>query len=172
MVVILLVVGHASASGRSRPRPRRARRLDSARSASSDGSAPGSKLRANRVEDLFLGRLPARDRPAPGLCPLWRSGSIPAVPRSFWSSLLCSAVRPWQVAWQGARGTALRPALVWVALAIVLSLFAQVASLSEPLASGRPGAGRFTYRRGPRPAGGARLGAQRPHLREEGSGPA
>jgi len=58
---------------------------------------------------------------------------------------LCSAVRPWQDAWNWARGTALRPALVWVALAIVLSLFAQIASLNEPLASGRPGAGRFTY---------------------------
>ncbi len=58
---------------------------------------------------------------------------------------LCSAVRPWHLAWNWARGTALRPALVWVAIAILLALFALIASLSEPLATGRPGAGRFTY---------------------------
>jgi len=58
---------------------------------------------------------------------------------------LGSTGNPWLVAWQGARGTALRPALVWVGLAIVLSVAAQVAALSEPLSAGRPGAGRLIY---------------------------
>ncbi|MFI5457995.1 MAG: hypothetical protein ACHRXM_21350 [Isosphaerales bacterium] len=58
---------------------------------------------------------------------------------------LCSAGGPWLEAWKSARGTALRPALVWAGLAIVLAVIAQLASLSEPLAAGRPGAGRLTY---------------------------
>ena len=43
------------------------------------------------------------------------------------------------------RGTALRPALVWAVLALALAVFAQAAALTEPLASGRPLAERFTY---------------------------
>ncbi len=43
------------------------------------------------------------------------------------------------------RGTALRPALVWALLAYALGLVAQAVALSEPLASGRPIAQRFTY---------------------------
>jgi len=58
---------------------------------------------------------------------------------------LCSTGRPWQVAWNSARGTALRPALIWVGLAIGLSVIAQLASLREPLAAGRPAAARLTY---------------------------
>ncbi len=48
-------------------------------------------------------------------------------------------------AWRLVRGTALRPALVWAALAFALGLVAQVAALNEPLASGRPITQRFTY---------------------------
>jgi hypothetical protein len=58
---------------------------------------------------------------------------------------LATAAVPWWQAWRGADGTALRPALVWAALALALSLVAQVFALTEPLASGRPIAGRLTY---------------------------
>jgi hypothetical protein len=56
-----------------------------------------------------------------------------------------SAGRPWLAAWKQARGTALRPALVWAGLAIALGALAQLVSISEPLAAGRPSAGRVTY---------------------------
>jgi hypothetical protein len=56
-----------------------------------------------------------------------------------------SAALPWLEAWRMAGGTALRPALVWVALAMGLLLAAQVCALLEPLEGGRPGAGHFTY---------------------------
>ncbi len=48
-------------------------------------------------------------------------------------------------AWRAVRGTALRPALVWAALAVGLALLAQVVALTQPLSSGRPLAERFTY---------------------------
>jgi hypothetical protein len=52
---------------------------------------------------------------------------------------------PWRIAWGWARGTALRPALVWILLAIILGAIAQIASMVEPLAGGRPTAGRVIY---------------------------
>ena len=58
---------------------------------------------------------------------------------------LASAALPWRAAWRAASGTALRPALLWVALAITFSTVAQLVALTEPLASGRPMAGRVTY---------------------------
>jgi hypothetical protein len=58
---------------------------------------------------------------------------------------LSSAGHPWLTAWRWARGTALRPALVWAGLAIVLAVIAQLESLNESLEAGRPGAGRITY---------------------------
>ena len=58
---------------------------------------------------------------------------------------LVSAASPWRDAWRGAAGTALRPALIWAALALGFSAIAQVVALAEPLASGRPVAGRLTY---------------------------
>jgi hypothetical protein len=58
---------------------------------------------------------------------------------------ISSAGRPWLVAWRWARGTALRPALLWAGLAIAVGAIAQVASLAEPIADGRPSAGRITY---------------------------
>jgi hypothetical protein len=58
---------------------------------------------------------------------------------------LASAAFPWRDAWRGAAGTALRPALIWVGLALALSITAQIVALTEPLSIGRPIAGRMTY---------------------------
>src|SRR5207249_10599305 len=52
---------------------------------------------------------------------------------------------PLVVAWRAARGTALRAAVAWGALAIVLGAVAQGIGLGEPLASSRPGAGTWAY---------------------------
>jgi len=68
-------------------------------------------------------------------------GRAPAV--LFFS--LGGAVRPWLAAWRGALGTALRPALLWAALAVALAGVAQLVALTEPLAGGRPATGRLTY---------------------------
>jgi hypothetical protein len=59
--------------------------------------------------------------------------------------LLASAAWPWWAAWKATRGTALRPALVWALLAIAVAITAQAAGWAEPLADGRPTAGRLTY---------------------------
>ncbi len=59
--------------------------------------------------------------------------------------VLASTARPWWDAWTSARGTALRPALVWAALAIAAAIAAQAIGWREPVAAGRPGAGRLTY---------------------------
>ena len=45
---------------------------------------------------------------------------------------------PWWEGWRAARGTALRPALVWAGLAIAAAAAAQVVGWGEPIASGRP----------------------------------
>jgi hypothetical protein len=58
---------------------------------------------------------------------------------------LLMAVRPWYQAWRFARGTALRPPLVWVVLALGLSVTAQWVALDEPITGGRPIAGVLTY---------------------------
>ena len=52
---------------------------------------------------------------------------------------------PLREAWREAGGTAMRPALIWMALALGSAMLAQVFALAEPLAAGRPLAGRFTY---------------------------
>ncbi len=52
---------------------------------------------------------------------------------------------PWREAWKSASGTALRPALIWAALAIAAAIAAQGFGWIEPVAGGRPGAGRLTY---------------------------
>jgi hypothetical protein len=59
--------------------------------------------------------------------------------------VLASTARPWWDGWKAARGTALRPALVWAALAIAAAIAAQAVGRGEPVAGGRPGAGRLTY---------------------------
>jgi hypothetical protein len=59
--------------------------------------------------------------------------------------LLLVSARPLLDAWHAARGTALRAALVWAALALAASVIAQAVALTEPLAGGRPLAERFTY---------------------------
>jgi hypothetical protein len=59
--------------------------------------------------------------------------------------LLLAGVRTWRAAWIVARGTTLRGALAWAAVAIGLGLLAQAVALSEPLESGRPWTARVTY---------------------------
>lgn len=61
------------------------------------------------------------------------------------SVVVASAALPWREAWRGADGTALRPALIWGALALAVSFCAQLFALTEPLSGGRPVAGRLTY---------------------------
>src|SRR5262245_28219756 len=58
---------------------------------------------------------------------------------------LASTAWPWRLAWRSTRGTALRPALVWVALAALAALVAQAVGWGEPIGGGRPWAGRLTY---------------------------
>jgi hypothetical protein len=55
------------------------------------------------------------------------------------------SVWPWLLAWRAAKGTTLRGALVWAALAIVLGMLTQVQAWREAVDSGRPWAGRGTY---------------------------
>ena len=55
--------------------------------------------------------------------------------------VLASTARPWWDAWKSARGTALRPALVWAALAIAAAIAAQAVGWGEPIAAGRPAPG-------------------------------
>lgn len=59
--------------------------------------------------------------------------------------VLLGTIRPWYQAWCFTRGTALRPVLIWVAVALTLSSIAQIVALAEPVSSGRPWAGRLTY---------------------------
>jgi hypothetical protein len=61
--------------------------------------------------------------------------------------LLGLATTAWPLvrAWRGARGTALRPAIVWGGLAVTLGLVSQAVACAEPLASGRPWAGHLCY---------------------------
>jgi hypothetical protein len=59
--------------------------------------------------------------------------------------ILSSTAWPWHRAWKAAGGTALRPALIWVAMAIVAAIAAQAGGWGEPVSDGRPVAGRLTY---------------------------
>jgi hypothetical protein len=59
--------------------------------------------------------------------------------------VLISTAWPWWRAWMSTRGTALRPALVWALLAIAAAVAAQAVGWDEPVAEGRPFAGRLTY---------------------------
>jgi len=59
--------------------------------------------------------------------------------------LVASAAIPLWDAWRAARGTALRPALLWAAVALAFLLSACGLAVGEPLSGGRPAAGRLTY---------------------------
>ncbi len=72
-------------------------------------------------------------------------GFVPAHAPLMLIPVLSLTLRPWYGAWIFTRGTALRPVLVWVALALVMSTLAQSAALAEPISSGRPWTGRLTY---------------------------
>jgi hypothetical protein len=59
--------------------------------------------------------------------------------------ILVATALPWREGWRGAHGTALRPALIWAALALALLSFSQIVALCERLEAGRPQTGRITY---------------------------
>src|SRR3954470_14196168 len=59
--------------------------------------------------------------------------------------VLVTASWPLWRAWRASRGTELRSAIGWAAVALLLGLVAQGVALSEPLATGRPGAGHVAY---------------------------
>ncbi len=59
--------------------------------------------------------------------------------------LIVSTAVPLLHAWRTARETALRPALVWAALALALLSSASLLAIHEPASGGRPGTGRLTY---------------------------
>lgn len=52
---------------------------------------------------------------------------------------------PLATAWRAAAGTALRPAVTWAGLALLIGLISQVAAWTEPLESGRPMTGHLVY---------------------------
>lgn len=58
---------------------------------------------------------------------------------------LATTAYPLWRAWRGARGTALRAAVVWAMVATALAFAAQVFAASEPATSGRPVAGHVAY---------------------------
>jgi hypothetical protein len=58
---------------------------------------------------------------------------------------LTFALVPLRRAWQSAKGTALRSAVLWGFIAVALGIVAQGFAMTEPLASGRPAAGYLTY---------------------------
>ena len=58
---------------------------------------------------------------------------------------LATTLWPLGRAWRGARRTALGAAVIWAGLAVGLGLVSQAVAWSEPLATGRPLAGQWTY---------------------------
>jgi hypothetical protein len=58
---------------------------------------------------------------------------------------LATTAYPWLSAWRSASGTALRPALVWVAISVVLAALSQTIAWVEALSGGRPYTARLTY---------------------------
>jgi hypothetical protein len=69
----------------------------------------------------------------------------PARAPAWLAVALATSAWPWWAAWRATRHTALRPALIWAALAIVAAIVAQAIGWGEPIDGGRPGAGRLTY---------------------------
>jgi hypothetical protein len=72
-------------------------------------------------------------------------GLVPDHAPAALALVLFSTASPWHRAWRCTRGTALRPALIWLALGLVWSFSAQFAAWAEPMETGRPWAGRLTY---------------------------
>jgi hypothetical protein len=62
--------------------------------------------------------------------------SLPLLIASFWPILR---------AWHAARGTTLRPAIVWAGIAVALGILAQIQAMAAPLSSGRPVSGHWAY---------------------------
>ncbi|MDR3636264.1 MAG: hypothetical protein P4L84_20850 [Isosphaeraceae bacterium] len=58
---------------------------------------------------------------------------------------LATTAYPLLRAWRGARGTALRAAVIWAVLATGLAIASQILAALEPVASGRPLAGHVAY---------------------------
>ncbi|HEY2154608.1 MAG TPA: hypothetical protein VGH33_03195 [Isosphaeraceae bacterium] len=58
---------------------------------------------------------------------------------------LAGTAWPWLRAWRAAEGTALRPALVWAAIALALAGLSSAVALTESVESGRPLAGQVGY---------------------------
>ncbi|CAN5763484.1 hypothetical protein BH23PLA1_BH23PLA1_18100 [soil metagenome] len=58
---------------------------------------------------------------------------------------LLTAIGPLGKAWRMASGTALRPLVVWGGIAVLLAAIGQAVAWGEPLESGRPGAGHWSY---------------------------
>jgi hypothetical protein len=69
----------------------------------------------------------------------------PARAPFFLIVVFAGAIGPWRRAWTVARGTALRPALVWAAVALALAGAAQAAACFEAIDDGRPATGHLTY---------------------------
>ena len=66
---------------------------------------------------------------------------------SAWAvaALLLTAIVPISRAWRSTRGTALRPSVIWAAIAWALAVASQVVAGYEPLSTGRPGSGQLVY---------------------------
>jgi hypothetical protein len=58
---------------------------------------------------------------------------------------LLAATPAWVMGWSAARGTALRPSLVWGAISLVLATFAQGVAIFEPIDGGRPATASLIY---------------------------
>jgi hypothetical protein len=59
--------------------------------------------------------------------------------------MLLVAIWPIALSWEKARSTALRPAIVWACVAFACAVVSQATAWREPLATGRPIAGHWTY---------------------------
>ncbi len=70
---------------------------------------------------------------APGSAPAWVLAALAMTPLVL--------ARAWRVAW----GTALRAAVIWAMVAVVMGMVAEGVAFGEPLADGRPWAGHLAY---------------------------
>lgn len=70
---------------------------------------------------------------SPGWAPLWVALALVTTAWPLWE------------AWRAARGTALRGAVAWIVLAVVLGISAQLGAWNDPPSTGRVGAGYGAY---------------------------